>query len=54
MIRAMRNNSASIFLAEIDSAPITEQRELEVGDVFSIDYSTYVKAMNIFYVTGTA
>lgn len=54
MIRASQSNSQTIFLAEYATAPADEQWEFPPGDVLSMDYSTFVKTMNIFYITGTA
>lgn len=52
MIRASRNNSQVLFLAETSGAPSPQQLIVEPGDTITIDYNQYVKAMNIFYVTG--
>lgn len=51
MFKAADNNSAPIYIAEHTWAWASEQYPLYPWKTLTLDYSYYVQAMNIFYVT---
>ena len=54
MFKAADSNSAPIYLAENTGDTADKQFPLFPWKTLTLDYSTYVHAMNVFYVTGTA
>ena len=54
MFKAADSNSAPIYLAENTWDTADKQFPLFPWKTLTLDYSTYVKTMNIFYVTWTA
>lgn len=54
MFKAAESNVAPIYLAENTGDTADKQFPLFPWKTLTLDYSTYVKAMNIFYVTWTA
>ena len=51
MFKAADTNSAPIYLAENSGDSADKQFPLFPWKTLTLDYSTYVKTMNIFYVT---
>ena len=51
MFKAADSNSAPIYLAENSGDTADKQFPLFPWKTLTLDYSTYVKTMNIFYVT---
>lgn len=54
MFKALDSNSAPIYIAENTGDSADKQYPIFPGKTLTLDYSTYVHAMNVFYVTGTA
>lgn len=54
MFKALDNNSAPIYIAENTGDSADKQYAIFPGKTLTLDYSTYVHAMNVFYVTWTA
>lgn len=54
MFKAADSNSAPIYIAENTGDSADKQFPLFPWKTLTLDYSTYVHAMNVFYVTGTA
>lgn len=54
MFKAADSNTAPIYLAENTWDSADKQFPLFPWKTLTLDYSTYVKTMNIFYVTWTA
>ena len=54
MFKAADSNSAPIYIAENTGDTADKQFPLFPWKTLTLDYSTYVHAMNVFYVTGTA
>lgn len=54
MFKALDNNAAPIYIAENTGDSADKQYPIFPWKTLTLDYSTYVHAMNVFYVTGTA
>lgn len=54
MFKAADSNEAQIYIAENTGDTADKQYPLFPWKTLTLDYSTYVHAMNVFYVTGTA
>ena len=54
MFKAADSNSAPIYIAENTGDSADKQFPLFPGKTLTLDYSVYVDAMNVFYVTGMA
>lgn len=54
MFKALDSNSAPIYIAENTGDTADKQFPIFPWKTLTLDYSTYVHAMNVFYVTGTA
>lgn len=54
MFKAADSNSAPIYIAENTWDTADKQYPLFPWKTLTLDYSTYVKTMNIFYVTWTS
>lgn len=54
MMESPQDNNNIIYIAENPSDPVENQYALYPGRALTLDYSVYVKAKNIFYVTWSA
>lgn len=54
MFKAADSNSSPIYIAENTGDSADKQYPLFPWKTLTLDYSTYVKTMNIFYVTWAA
>ena len=54
MFKAADNNSAPIYIAENTWDTADKQFPLFPWKTLTLDYSTYVQTMNVFYVTWTS
>lgn len=54
MFKAADSNSSPIYIAENTGDTADKQYPLFPWKTLTLDYSTYVKTMNIFYVTWAA
>lgn len=53
MFESPTSNNNIVYIAENSGDPADKQYPLYPGRAITLDFSTYVKAKNIFYVTGS-